>query len=246
MRLIRPTLLLMCLVIPAAVQAQPVTPPPEPPPRWERKGELSFVATGGNTDTQTLGLGTSIVWRPSPWTTEARIAFVRSEADDVLTAKSLVTEFRESRAFNARLEAFGRLGYLTNEFAGIDHRTAIDGGIGYKVLTGPVHTLRFDGGLGFARETRVTGEGLSDPIANLGAGYKWQVSTTADITNATLFTASLDEASDWRVGNGIAVTAALTDLLSLKLSHEVKFVNQPVPGFERTDTLLTFALVAKF
>ena len=246
MRLICPMFVLMCVVIPAATEAQPPATPTEPPPRWERKGEVSFVATGGNTDTQTLGLGSSIVWRPAPWTTEARVAFVRSESNDALTAKSLLAEVRESRALNERLEAFGRLGYLTNEFAGIDHRTVIDGGVGYKVLTGPVHTLRLDGGVGFARETRVTGEGLSDPIANLGAGYKWQISKTADITNATLFTASLDAGSDWRFGNGIAVTAALTDLLSLKLSHDMKFVNKPVPGFEKTDTLLSFALVAKF
>ena len=243
MRLICPGLLLLFLVIPVAAQTQPAA---EPPPRWERKAEMSFVGTGGNTDTQTLGLGGSIVWRPAPWTTEARVAFVRSEADDALTAKSLIAEFRESRSFNERLEAFGRLGYLTNEFAGIDHRTAIDGGIGYKVLTGPVHALRFDGGLGYAREVRVTGEDLSDPIANLGAGYKWQFSRTADTTDAAVFTAALDEGSDWRFGNAIAVTSALTDLLSLKLSHEVKVVNEPVPGFKKADTLLSFALVATF
>lgn len=237
--------LALCLVA-ASARAQPPATPAEPPPLWERKGELSLVATGGNTDTQTLGLGASLVWRPAPWTTEARVAFVRSETADVLTAKSLVAEFRESRALTERLEAFGRLGYLANEFAGIDRRTSVDGGIGYKALTGPVHTLRLDAGLGYAHESRVAGDDLSDPIANFGAGYKWQLSKTADVTNAALYSASLDEGSDWRFGNALAVTSAITSLLSLKLSHELKFVNAPAPGFEKRDTLLSVALVATF
>ena len=71
-------------------------PRPPPPPRWERKAELSLVSTGGNTDTQTLGLGASVIFRPGKWTTEARTAFVQSETDDIQTAKSLTADVRES------------------------------------------------------------------------------------------------------------------------------------------------------
>jgi putative salt-induced outer membrane protein YdiY len=246
MRLVCPTLLLGCLSLPPAAVAQPPAVPSEPPPRWERKGEISLVATGGNTDTQTLGLGSTIIWRPGTWTTEGRLAFVRSETADVLTAKSLVAELREARALTERLDVFGRFGYLSNEFAGIDRRASIDGGIGYKPLLGPVHALRVDAGLGYAHESRTISPDLSTPLANFGAAYKWQLSKTADFTNAALLGASLDDGSDWRFGNALAVTSALTNLLSLKLSHELKYVNAPVVGFAKTDTLLSFALVATF
>jgi putative salt-induced outer membrane protein len=246
MRLVCPLVLSACLVLPPLAAAQPPAAPTEPPPRWERKGELSLVATGGNTDTQTLGLGSTLIWRPGTWTTEGRLAFVRSETSDVLTAKSFVAELRESRALTPRMDVFGRFGYLSNEFAGIDRRASIDGGVGFKALTGPVHTLRFDAGLGYAHESRTLGPDLSTPLANFGNAYKWQISKTADVTNAALFSASLEDGSDWRFGNALAVTSALTGLLSLKLSHELKYVNAPVVGFEKTDTLLSFALVAKF
>jgi putative salt-induced outer membrane protein len=245
MRLCSPVLLIVCSMFPTVTSAQPPAPA-EPPPRWERKGELSLVATGGNTDTQTLGLGSSIVWRPGTWTTEARVRFVRSETADVLTAKSFVADLRESRALTPRIDVFGRFGYLSNEFAGIDRRASIDGGVGYKVLTGPVHTLQFDAGLGYAHEARTVGVDRSSPLANFGASYKWQLAKTSDVTNAALFTPSLDEGSDWRFGNTLAVTAALTNLLSLKLSHDLKFVNSPAAGFEKTDTVLSVALVATF
>ena len=182
--------------------------PPPPPPRWERKAELSLVSTGGNTDTQTLGLGASVVFRPGKWTTEARTAFVQSETDDIQTAKSLIADLRESRALTTRIEVFGRYGYLADEFAGIDDRSTIDGGVGFKALLGPVHTLRVDAGLGYTHENRLVGEDQSFALANFGAGYKWQISKTADLTDAAIFTASLDDGDAWRFGNAFALTAA--------------------------------------
>ena len=241
------SLIVLCPVL-AGAQTPPAAPAaePPPPPRWERKAELSLVSTGGNTDTQTLGLGASVIFRPGKWTTEARTAFVQSETNDVQTAKSLVFDFRESLALTTRVEVFGRYGYLADEFAGIDSRSTIDGGVGFKALLGPVHTLRFDAGLGYTHENRLVGEDLSFALANFGAGYKWQISKTADLTDSAIFTASLEDGDAWRFGNAFALTALLTQVFSLKLSHDVKVNNSPVTGFEKTDRITSFALVAKF
>jgi putative salt-induced outer membrane protein len=241
------TLLSAAVILSAASPSFAQTPPPaEPPPRWERKAEVSLVATSGNSDTQTVGLGASLVYRPGVWTTEAKAAFVRSETSNVETARSFAADLRQARSLSPRVDLFGRFGFLSNEFAGVDARSTIDGGVGYKLLLGPVHTLRVDGGLGYSHENRVTGEDLSFPLLNAGAGYKWQISKTADFTEAALFTQSLDEGEDWRFGNALALTAAITSVFSLKASHEVKHVHAPVPGFEKTDTLTSVALVAKF
>lgn len=240
------TLLLIAVAVNARAQAPPAAQPAAPPPLWERKAEVSLVATGGNTDTQTVGLGGSLVWRPTPWTTEAKVAFVRSEADDVKTAESFTADFRQARALSARLEAFGRFGFLSNEFAGINARSTIDGGVGYKVIETTVHTLRVDAGLGYSHEDRLEGPDLSFPAMNFGAGYKWQISPTADITEAPLFTASLEDTGDWRFGNSLSLTAVIAGVFSLKATHELKHANAPVPGFEKSDTLLSIALVAKF
>jgi putative salt-induced outer membrane protein len=223
------------------------TPPAAgPPPVWERKAEVSLVATTGNSDTQTAGLGGSVTWRPGVWTTEAKAAFVRSETSNVETARSFSADLRQGRSLTPRVDVFGRFGFLSNEFAGIDSRTTLDGGVGYKLLLGPVHTLRVDAGLGYSHENRVTGVELSFPLANVGPAYKWQISRTADLAEAALFTASLDEGEDWRFTNTLALTAAIASIFSLKASHEVKHVNAPVPGFEETDTQMSVALVAKF
>ena len=235
------------LLSPAAVAAQTPTPAADaPPPRWERKAELSLVQTGGNTDTQTLGLGASVIFRPGRWTTEARTAFVRSETSDIETAKSFIADLREAYALSRRVELFGRYGYLADPFAGIDHRSTIDGGIGYKLLLGPVHTLRADAGLGYTTESRSVGDDVSFALANFGGAYKWQISTAADLTNSAILTASLEDGGAWRFANAFALTAALSRVFSLKLSHDLKYNNAPVVGFEKADRLTSVAVVAKF
>ena len=229
----------------ALAQAPPAAPPP-PPPRWERKAELSFVSTGGNTDTQSLGLGASVVFRPAKWTTEPPTAFLRNAADAVETAKSWIFDFREARALSERAEVFGRYGYVTDRFAGIEHRNTIDGGVGYKLLPGPVHTLRVDGGLGYTNEGRVTGESQSFALVNIGSAYKWQMSKTADVTDSAVLTESLQDHDEWRFANAVAISAAVTHVVSLKLSNDAKFNNSPVPGFEKTDRVTSAAIVAKW
>jgi putative salt-induced outer membrane protein len=243
MRTIAALIITMLSAVPLYAQAPPAA---EPPPRWERKAEVSFVGTGGNTETQSAGLGASMVYRPGVWTTEAKARFVRSEANAVETARSLTADLRQGRALTPRVDVFGRYGFLSDEFSGIDARSTIDGGLGYKLLMGPAHTLRVDGGLGYSREDRVTGAELSFALANFGTAYKWQITGTTDLTDSAIYTRSLDEGEDWRFNNTIALTAALASIFSLKAAHELKHANAPVPGFEATDTLMSVALVAKW
>lgn len=217
-----------------------------PPPRWERTAELSLVATGGNTDTQTLGAGGSVIWRPSAWVTRARAAYVRSVANDLETAESLVAELRVSRALTPRLEAFGRADYLVNRFAGIDYRTTFDAGLGWLLVEDARHSLKVDAAAGVTHESRLEGDDLTFASGSGGLSYKLKLSTTTEITEQALLTTDLGDLENWRFQNGIALTTTMTRVLSLRVQHELKRINRPVPGFRPTDTILSAALVAKF
>jgi putative salt-induced outer membrane protein len=226
-----------------AAQFEKVAPPP---PRWERTAELSLVATGGNTDTQTLGAGATLIWRPHVWTARARTAYVRSATDDIVSAESVVTDLRVSRPVTPRLEVFGRADYLSDEFSGIDYRTTFDGGVGWTVVDASPHTLKFEAGAGATYEARVSDPDQTFAVGTGGVLYTWQLSRTAALNERALFSTDLGELGNWRLQNGISLTVTVSRLLSLKLSHELKRLNRPVPGFRSTDTVLAAALVAKF
>ncbi len=217
-----------------------------PPPTWERAADVSLVSTGGNTDTQTLGLGGAVTWRPGPWRTDARATFVRSTTDDVLTTESRTVELRQSRNLSPHLEAFARGSFLTNAFAGIDSRVTVDGGLGWKVSDAGAHRLRVDAGVGYSRETRLASPSVASALANFGGAYEWRITRTTTVGDEALLTALLDDREDWRLVNALTVTTAMTRVLSVRLAHELRLANVPVPGFERRDTVIAVALVAKF
>lgn len=234
----------------ASLQAQapaqaPAQPPPPPPPR-EGTAEFSFVGTTGNAPTSALGVGGEYIVRTAPWVLRGKANYVRNESDDELKAEAVKALFRASRTFTDRLSAFGEYGFLHDQFAGIESRNTIDGGVTIAIVRPQPHALDFDVGLGYAHENRVVDEDLSTAQGLTGARYKFTLSETAEITDDLNFSFSFSDSEDWRTGNTVALTVKVTTILSLKVSNVIRFVNAPVADFKTTDTLTSVALVAKF
>ena len=225
---------------PAFSQAAP------PPPAREGSVEFAFIGTTGNASTQTIGLSGEAIVRPDRWVIRNRAAFVRNESDSELTAESFLYLFRTERVLNPRTSAFGDYAYFRDEFAGIEHRNGVLGGISYKLVDRAAHLLSVDGGLGYLNEKRAVGPDVSSPTYAFGGTYRWKLSATAELSEESRFTGTFDEADDWRVANIVSVAARLTSLFSLKASNTIRYANAPVEGFKNTDTSTAIALVAKF
>jgi putative salt-induced outer membrane protein len=231
--------MLLAMTRTAAAQAPP------PPPAREGSAEFAAVATSGNTSTRTLGLSGELIFRPTKWVHKFNAAFVNNEVEDVLAARSFLAVFRSSRELTATVSAFGQFGYLKDRFSGIDHRVAIEAGISAAWTRGR-NTFGVDGSAGYANEQRILSPDLSTAVAGAGARYKFQISDTSDFTDELRYTQSLSTGADYRLNHLAALTAKLNNLFSLKLSNLIRFVNAPVPGFQKTDTITSTALVAKF
>lgn len=240
---ILPLCLLLCLPLPVFAQA-PAAPPP--PPKHEGAAEFAFVGTTGNASTQTIGLNGELIVRPEQWVITNKASFIRNESESELTAESFGYLFRAARTLSPRLSAFGEYAYFRDEFAGIANRNSLVGGISYKIVDLPRHLFFTDAGLGYVNEQRLAGDDVSSATWSVGAGYKWKFSDTAAFTEDLRVTGLFADASDWRVLQAAAVTARLTQLLSLKVSNTIRYAHAPVPGFKKTDTNTSVALVAKF
>lgn len=217
-----------------------------PPPRWERSAEVSLVATGGNTDTQTLGAGLGVIWRPGAWTTRSRAKFVRSATADAVTAESLVAELRQSRTLSSNADVFARAEYLVDRFAGLSDRTSVEGGFGWTLLRTQPHSLKIDGGAGVTHESRLKGPNVTFVSATVTSAYQWQITASTSAGDQMTISTGVAEPSNWRLQNVVQLTLSMSRLLSVRLSHELKHVARPVPGFRPTDTILSMALVGRF
>ena len=224
-------------------QAAAQQPPPKP---REGKAEFAFVTTGGNASSQSIGAAGQVTLRPPQWVIDGQAAFVRNEAAEVVNAKSFAARGRLSRVLTERLQAFGQHAYLRDLFSGVAHRNNAEAGLAYRIFEVGRHTLFADLGLGYLNESRTVGATLSTPTAGTGGRYKLRLSETSDLTEDLLLSFDLADEGTWRVNQAIALTAAVASIFSLKISNVIRFVDEPVPGFEQTDTITSAALVLTF
>lgn len=215
------------------------------PPRYEGTAELAFVGVSGNASSNTFGLGAESVSRPDSWVVRNKLSIVRNETSGVTTAQSFLYAPRVEKTFNPRLSAFGEYGYFRDRFAGVANRHAVTAGLTIKVLARASQSLTIDGGAGYLNEDRVTGDDLSNAVYTAGSAFLLKLSPTADITDTLKVVGSAVRTSDWRIDHTVAVSARLTTSLSLKVSQGVRYAHFPAPGFKRTDTITSVALVAK-
>lgn len=215
---------------------------PQAPPAFEGRAELLFVATGGNVSTETIGLAADATRRRGRGTTTAKTAFVRSGADGVDNAQSLALQVRHGVRVSDRVEAFGRGAYLRDAFAGIEHRVAAVGGVGFKISGAP-RALAVDFGLGATTETRLGAEDERFLTSTSNVRFRWTPKPAIEIAAESAATANLQDGSDWWLASDLSVLSQVNQLLSAKLSYTVRYVNRPVPGFRRTDRTVSAALV---
>ena len=226
----------------------PAAPPPPPPPRVEGTAELAFVGTSGNASTSTFGAGGELISRPERWLLKHRVAFVRNKAEDVLTAESWAfgTRVEHPIGTSNRLSAFGEYDFFRDRFAGVRRRHTVTGGLAWKVINQAAATFSVDGGVGFLDERRLTGDDVSSAMYTTGTALRWKLTPTSELADDARLVGTFDRSGDWRVVHTIALTAQLNSLFSLKVANSLRFAHEPAPGFRRTDTTTSIALVAKF
>lgn len=240
---VRTVVALILFSVPRLVLAQA---PAAPPPEREGSAEFAFVGTTGNSSTQTIGLGGEFIYRPSPWETRLKMAYVRNEAEDELKAQAFVLSLRAQREIRPRLAGFGQYGYQRDRFAGILDRNAVEAGLAYSLVQQAPHTLVVDAALGYANEQRVSGDNLSTATLAGGGLYTLKISDSSVLTEDGHLVFALADASDWRYTNSLALTAKVSTMFSLKLSNMIRYLNLPVAGFKNSDAVTAVALVAKF
>lgn len=238
------TVALIAVLVAATAGADEDAAPASP---WSGNLGLAYVATSGNSDTQTFGLDFKLEREPEPWGFEVSALFNRAEDSGATTAERYFAGIRGKRALNERWDLFVGVSGEKDQFAGYDLETVGEVGATYKLLLGPTHLLSFDAGLTYTDLNAVEPEDDTDFMGGLaGLSYEWKVSDTASVTERLVWYPNFDTSSDWRLTSETGVTASLTSALALKLGYELRYRNQPIGDNSTTDTTTKASLVVKF
>jgi len=218
--------------------------PPEPEPAWSGSLGVSYLATGGNTDTETFGLDLEAKRRPEPWGLELIAAAHGAETDGETTSERAFALVRVKRAMAERWELFGGASAERDVFADLELRVVVEAGAIYKALLGPPHALDVDLALTWTDEDRVAPEPDRDAFGALaGLAYQWRISATASLSQRLVYHPNFDRSTDWRAVSLTALTAAINHRLSVKLGYEHHYRNEPIGDNDDVDTLTRVSLV---
>jgi putative salt-induced outer membrane protein len=216
----------------------------EPEPAWTAKLGLSYLATSGNSDTETLGFDVEAVRRPAPWGVEIAAQFNRAQQDGDTTAERYHAAVRGTRALDDRWDAFFGLSLEQDEFSGIDLRSIAEAGAVFKLLRGPRHAFDLDFAVTWTDEQRLAPDVDDSWVGALvGADYDFEISDSSTFSQHVRYFPNLDNSRDWRADSVTALTAALNQHLALRLSYEVRYRNQPIGDNDDTDTTSKVSLV---
>ena len=230
---------------------------------WLDTAELTYVATGGNAEAETLGLRNTLfrVWKVgvlkletgalrAETTTTSRRAIgsrqdflVQEESDTRLTAETYFLRGRYDRPINEKLFWFAGAGWERNQFAGLENRLSAVAGVGHSWLDDGASHFRTDYGFSFTDQEDVVDDPSRDDAflgLRLGWDYLRQLTGTAFLGSLLLVDQNIDESDDLRADMTNSITVTMSNRLALKVSLQVLFDNQPglvgVPLFTADDS----------
>jgi putative salt-induced outer membrane protein len=215
---------------------------------WSGEAALGYLSTSGNSYTASISAKLAVDYDARHWQNSFTASAVNTSDDDRTSAERYTASNKLDWNFDERNYAFGALEYEKDLFGGIRERTSETAGYGRRLLTGPVHELSLEAGLG-ARQTEAQGaDGMRGARENdlIGRGfgeYKWKISETSAFAQALKIEAgSSNTFSESVTELKLAVVGGLFATLSYTVKH-----NSEVPaGTGRTDTYSAVSLSYKF
>jgi len=210
----------------------------------------SFVGSNGNAHISTVGVDMSTTDRRPPWKFEAAFNAVRSATRDALGIDQTLERYLENARIRRKISkllsvtAGERLEH--DPVAGMELRSIVDAGLGWKLADRPDWSLDAITALAWNHEhpvTAVASVDRDDPVGLFQLLNKVALGKTGSTTQR--FTAYPDfrDTALSRLEGELTAQAAMNARLALKLGFLIRYVNTPLPGLKSTDTTATASIV---
>jgi putative salt-induced outer membrane protein len=211
------------------------------------ESELGVIIAKGNSDSQSYNAKELLKEKWDENSLQFTGRFLKTKTSGIENARYWSTGLRYDRELSHRLGVF--LGELleSDKYAGYNQKYNTDLGAKYAIMKEAKFLWDAELGYRYTVENDFIGDQkkLHYMRAYTEATKEWTegVSTKLWFEYLPNFTIG----SDYQMNSEISVTAALTNIFSVKSGYLLRYDNLPNPGAHaKTDTLFTTALVAKF
>ncbi|HOW89466.1 MAG TPA: DUF481 domain-containing protein, partial [Elusimicrobiales bacterium] len=229
------------LVLPAAGQEAP-----PPAKQWKDTAELSYVQTSGNSKTSSLSGKNLFSYDWERAALEVAAGGLNSRDGRITTAEQYNASEKVSLKLAGRNYALQKTVWDRNTFAGIRSRFDYSVGLGRSLLDRPADRLRFEAGGGYVFEDRLNSRNKSFGSYRAYLKYRRTLSPTASASQELEYLGDMSDPSGYRTNTETSIVTSISTHFSLKASYVWHYVNSPVEGFKKADTITSMAVVVNY
>ena len=214
------------------------------PGQWAGEGELGFISTSGNSDSETLTANLGVSRKTNIWGHAASLKIIQAETDDVESADSLELLGRSEYTLGDKSYLFGQLRYEDDEFSGFDYQTSLSLGIGSRVIDEKGQFLDLSTGLGVRRlKESATNETEEDAIVSAKLVYEKNLSETTTFNQLLSLETGRENT---HTESETSVKFAIDGNLSARIAYLVKRNSEVPADTEKSDRITTISLLYGF
>lgn len=210
---------------------------------WNGEGELGFLRTSGNTDSQSLTAKLGVGFNEAQWRHAAKLEATTKDDQGETTAERYYAAAKSDYKLSEHSYLYGAVDYEEDHFSGYEYRANESIGVGYRVIDQPQLTLDLEAGPGARQSKLDTGESDNEATLRLGANFGWTISPTATFTEELSSTIG-EESTTTR--SLTALSTKINAVFAMKLSYLYKHTTDVPVGFDATDSELAATLVYSF
>jgi putative salt-induced outer membrane protein len=227
------------------------------PGEWTGKGQLGWIASHGNTDSQSANAIIDMALAQGKWKHSFHLGGLYSESTDVTAAERWDSLWQSNYDLAADVYVFGALRYAHDLYSGFHEQASATTGLGYQLVDTASVKLSAQLGAGYRRArpqtltrddsgaviSRLVGPADGEAIASGGLEYSQALTSTTTLTDKLLVESG---SSNTLFTNTLALTVSMSDRFALSLGYNLQNNTNPPPGLKKRDTSQTVNLVYSF
>jgi putative salt-induced outer membrane protein len=223
-------------------------------PGWSTRGEAGFVASRGNTSTESANLKFEFVRESHKWKNTFATSGLYGKSSAIQSAQRWDARDQVDYSFSERSFWFGGVRYEDDRFSGFDYQESVSVGLGRKFIDSENTKLAAQLGFGYralapeelvrdetgAVIARIAGARDSDLVGNGAFTFEHSFNNATKVLDSLLVESGK---TNTLTKNDLALQVKMTRVLAISLGVSVRYNSFPQDGLKKTDTLSTVNLV---
>jgi len=214
--------------------------------KWQLHLELSFVKTGGNTNTETVSLkfDTSRKNLTNKFFLKGNGLYAKTEEEE--SAARLDIKGRWERMFTEYLFSFITTGFLTDRFSGYEYRINGGPGVGYYLIQKEDKEIKILSSLLFYKDREYMYPFKEDSYtsADLEAFIKVGLTKNLFLKGYVSYSVSLNDREKYFISGDISLEVSINTNISMGIGYQIYYQNKlPDPSVKRLDTTFLTSLI---